>query len=190
MKVLIKRNEQQFGPYPAAALVLYLTQGTLLPRDLAKLDTEPDTQWRTLDQLMKQYSLYAKSTTGSHARKILNDLTSFDFRLIFPWKDIRSGKLFRNSRVWLVGGVGMVPIITVCLGPSIALIYWCLALYFAALWSIFLFEMFRTSESRLKTAAGCFFATALIGIPVMLAVMSVPPLAGLQRLAIIRTYVG
>lgn len=183
MNVLIMRNEQRFGPYPAAALVLYLEQGKLLPRDLARLDTEPDSQWRTLDRLMYQHGLHGKSAAGSPATRLLNDLKSLDLRLILPWGDIRSGKLFRNSRVLLFGGVGMVPIITVCLGPSVTIIYWCLALYFAAVWAIFLFEMFRTSESRPKTATGCFFATALVAMPVLLAGQSLPPLAGLHRLA-------
>lgn len=183
MNVLIMRNGQRFGPYPEAALVLYLEQGKLLPRDLAKGDTEPDTQWRTLDRLMRQHGLHTPWSAVSAARQMLDDLRSLDHRLILPWRDVRAGGLLRSPRVLLFGGVGMVPIIAVCLGPSATAVYWCLALYFAVVWAIFLFEMFRTSESRPKTAAGCFLATGLLGMPILLVGYVVLPVTWLRRLA-------
>src|SRR5437899_2106461 len=106
MRVLIKRNEQTFGPYPAATVQLYLEQGSLLPLDLARLDAETDADWRTLAQLMKQHKIDSPVLSSAlRPANVLADIRSLDWRLLFPWADIRSGRWLKDKRVLMFVGV-------------------------------------------------------------------------------------
>ena len=184
MRVLIKRNEQTFGPYPTSALQLYLENGSLLPLDLARLETEPDTQWRSLAQLMRQHGIDSPVLSGaSRPAQVLDQLRSLDPGLLFPWRDLRSGRWLKDQRVLMFVSVGMLPVLLVCLSPSVEVVYWCIGLYFAAVWAMFFYQMFRTPEVSPKTAALCFVATSLGAIPAVLVVQQVPPFSLLYGIA-------
>ena len=184
MQVSIKRNNQKFGPYPATTIQLYLEQGSLLPHDLARLDTESDTDWRPLSKLMRQHNIASPVLSGLYRpSRVLEELRSFDFRLLFPWIDIRSGRWLKDRRVLLFVGVGMLPVVLISIGPSVALVYWCISLYFAAIWAMYFYQMFRTPEVSPKTAAICFGVTGAVAIPVLLVLQQLPPMSFLYEMA-------
>ena len=184
MRVEIKRNGQTFGPYPVAGLQLYLEQGTLLPQDLARLETESDSEWRTLAKLMRQQKIDSPVlSAGRRASDLWGDLRSLDLKLLFPWGDIRSGRWLKDKRVLLFACVGMLPIVVVSLQPSINLIYWCLSLYFAAIWALYFYQMFRTPEVDPRIALLCFGVTSVVAIPLLLLAMRLPPLSILYGMA-------
>lgn len=184
MKILIRRNAQDFGPYTPSVAQLYLEQGKLLPTDLARLETEPDTQWRSLAKLMRQHGIDSPVLSGAYRpAKILADLKGLDRRLLWPWHDIRSGRWLRDRRVLTFVGIGMLPILVVCLAPGAAIVYWGIAFYFAALWALFLFQLFRTQETQPRVALACFLTTSLIAIPLLLVIQGLPPLSLLHALA-------
>ena len=61
--------------------------------------------------------------------------------------------------------------------------YWCLALYFAAIWALYFFQMFRTPEVNAKTAVIGFAATIFVGMPCILLAQFIPPLNFLHEMA-------
>lgn len=184
MLILVMRNEQTFGPYQVSALQLYIEQGTILPLDLARLDTESDADWRPLSKLMRQHNITSPLlSAGLRPTDLFNDLRSLDPRLLFPWRDIRSGRWLRDRRVLLFAGVGMLPIVAVSIRPSVGLVYWCLSSYFAAIWALYFYQMFRTPEVDPKTAALCFGLTAAVAIPLLMLMQGLPPLSLLYAMA-------
>ena len=184
MRVFIKRNEQTFGPYPPPTLQLYLEQGSILPQDLAKLDSEPDTAWRPLGKLMRQHQIVSPMLSGTFdPARVLGEIRSFQIEFLFPWKDIQSGKWLKDHRVLSFVAVGMLPVVFVSLSPSKTAVYWCLALYFASIWSMYFYQMFRTPEVNVKTALICFAATIFAGMPIVLIVQQIPPMSFLYAMA-------
>ena len=184
MRVFIKRNEQTFGPYPPPTLQLYLEQGSILPQDLAKLDSEPDTAWRPLGKLMRQHQIVSPMLSGTFdPARVLGEIRSFQIEFLFPWKDIQSGKWLKDHRVLSFVAVGMLPVVFVSLSPSKTAVYWCLALYFASIWSMYFYQMFRTPEVNVKTALICFAATIFAGMPIVLIVQQSPPMSFLYAMA-------
>jgi RsiW-degrading membrane proteinase PrsW (M82 family) len=184
MKILIRRNAQDFGPYTPSAVQLYLEQGKIRPLDLARLETESDADWRSLAKLMRQHGIASPVLSDAYRpAKILADLRGLDLRLLWPWHDIRSGRWLRDRRVLTFVGIGMLPILMVCLAPGVTVVYWGIAFYFAALWALFLFQLFRTQETQPRVAVACFLATSLVAIPVLLFIQRIPPLSLLHAMA-------
>lgn len=182
MKILIKRNDQEFGPYPVDGLLQYLEQGQVLPLDLARLDTDPDTSWRPLPQLMKQHGIDSP-VLARNVGTLWEDLRSLDWKLLFPWQEIRSGKWLQDKRTLFFMAVGLLPICVLLLGLPVVALRWCIAMYFAVIWSMFFFQTFHTPQIQAKTAVSCFFVTGLIAIPLLLLFVKLPIIGDIHHLS-------
>lgn len=61
--------------------------------------------------------------------------------------------------------------------------YWLIALYFSGLWSVFLYYLFRTTQTESKLCILCFFFTGFIAITGLTLMQTVPPWTWLYAMA-------
>lgn len=54
MKIIIQRNQHDFGPYSVAAVQQYLSQSSLLPHDLARDAAAPNASFVPLSQFLSR----------------------------------------------------------------------------------------------------------------------------------------
>lgn len=178
MKIIIQRANQDFGPYPLAVVEKYLAQGSLLPHDLAREAGTPPTGSVPLSRLLARAGI-KNPIAGNPLALALQNLKSFDLRLLFPWTTIRSLAWLNDKRLMYFAGVGLAPIvglsIATWLTDSVSLAYWMIALYFSVLWAMFFYFLFRTPQVVARTCVISFSFTAVVSISVLLFLYRLPP---------------
>ena len=98
MKIIIQRNQQDFGPYSLAAVQQYPSQGSLLPSDLAREFGASVASLVPLSQLLARAGVASSSQgSGNPFQLALQNLKSFDTRLIFPCATISSFSWFNAT---------------------------------------------------------------------------------------------
>lgn len=184
VKVIIQRNQQDFGPYPLTLVQQYLSQGSLLPHDLAREDGASGGALVPLSQLLARAGVSSVSSGGGNPFQLaLQNLKSFDKRLIFPWATISSFSWFRDRRLIYLAAVGLGPAVALTLAPGVWAGYWAVALYFSAIWAMFFYYLFKTPQMRPRLCTLCFFFTGVVSISVLLLIQQIPPWTILFALA-------
>lgn len=178
MNILVQRSGQQFGPYPEQLARQYLTTGQLFPQDLAKDATATGAGWIALDKLL---NIQAPPNTNSSniiqniAGKTLQDLKSFDLRLVLPWREISSLRWVQDRKLIYLALIGLAPATVIAITGGAFLGYWAIAFYFSALWAVFFYYLFKTPQVKSQLCFLCFFFTGIISISVLLVVQQIPP---------------
>jgi protease PrsW len=136
MRIIVQRNGQTYGPYTAQVASQYLLSGSLMPQDLARDDSVANSSWMPLSKILFVSGVQLPSSDRGFMGKSLQDLRSFDRKLIFPLAEIKSFRWMRDRRLINLAFVGLAPAVALSLfGDSMA--YWAIALYFSGLWSLF-----------------------------------------------------
>jgi len=176
MKIIIQRNQQDFGSYPLHLVQQYLSQGSLLPHDLAREEGASSASFVPLSQLLARAGVASVSQgSGNPFQLALQNLKSFDTRLIFPWATISSLNWFRDRRLIYLAAVGLGPALALALAPGVWAGYWAVALYFSAIWALFFYYLFKTQQMSPRLCALCFFFTGIVSISVLLLIQRIPP---------------
>ena len=184
MKIIIQRNQENFGPYPLSLVEQYLQQGTLLLHDLAREENASSAAFVPLSQLLANAGIVRPSLVAANPLSLaLQNLKSFDLRLLFPWQTISSFSWFTDRRLLYLAAVGLGPALALALAPGIWAGYWAVALYFSSLWAVFFYYLFKTNQVEPKICALCFFFTGLASIAVLLLLQQLPPWIFLYALA-------
>ena len=182
MKLIIHRANQDFGPYPLALVERYIDQGSLLPHDLARKEGEPVSACLPLAKLLVQCG-GAISPLGNPFQTALQDLKSFDPRLLFPWGTIRSLSWLKDRRLVYLASIGLAPAMGLTIAPGIWAGYWAVALYFSSLWALFFYYLFRTPQVTPRLCFLCFGFTAIVSISLLLVLNRVWPWSALMAMA-------
>ncbi len=176
MRIIVSRNKQDFGPYSLATAQQYLSQGTLLPHDLARDAAVPGAAPLPLEQFLVSHGMAAPSAgSGNPFSQAFQNLRSFDLKLLFPWSTISSSALFKDRRLVYLAAIGLGPAIALAIAPAAWVGYWALAIYFSVIWALFFYYLFKTPEMLPKTCVQCFLVTGFVSIPVLLLLPRIPP---------------
>ncbi|WP_395752960.1 PrsW family glutamic-type intramembrane protease [Prosthecobacter sp.] len=182
MNIIVQRANQDFGPYPISLIEQYIAQGSLLPHDLARKEGEPVSSSLPLGKLLAQCG-GMNPLAGNPFQAAIQNMKSFDIRLLFPWGTIRSLSWFNDRRLIYLATVGLAPAFALMLAPGIWAGYWAIALYFSALWALFFFYLFRTPQVQLRICFLCFGFTAIISISLLLMLHHIWPWNALIAMA-------
>ena len=156
------RNNQQFGLYSVDTLRQYVESGYLLLHDKAFEENNAG-QLQTIEYFLKQNHVKAKIP---HKGSLLAQIKDIGRELIFP-KDVLQHKAWASDkRLLLLALVGLVPLALLSLIGWLAnvfpfAVFYAVSLYFATIWGLFFFYLFRTSQVKTKTAIALFFLSQL-----------------------------
>lgn len=183
MKILVQRNGQVYGPYTEQVAGQYLGQGQLLPQDLAKDDALPGAAWEPLGKLLSGKVSPPPSPGQGVLGKSLQDLKSFDLRLVFPWHEIKSLRWTKDRKLIYLSIIGLAPATALAVSGAASMAYWAIALYFSSLWALFFYYLFKTPQVKAPICFLCFFFTGIISIAVLLVLHQIPPWSLLYPMA-------
>jgi len=183
MKILVERNGQVFGPYSELVAAQYLDQGQLMPQDLARDDAVTGSSWTALSKLIAGSGLPISASSPNVVGKALQDLRSFDIRLIFPWLEIKSLRWISDRKLLYLALIGLAPATALAIAGASSVAYWGIALYFSALWALFFYYLFKTPQVKTPLCFLCFFFTGIVSIAVLLVLQQIPPWSLLYPLA-------
>lgn len=182
--IIVRRGNKDYGPYPVAGVAHYLAQGSLYPHDLARDASNPSGVFLPLSQVLKQAGVaVSRSGGGSFLDRLIRQLKSLDFKLVFPWQEIKTLQFFKDRKLLYLAGVGLSPMVALALAPGNWAGYWLIAMYFSGLWSVFFYYLFRTPQIESRLCFLCFFFTGFIAVTVLMLVQTIPPWNVLYRMA-------
>lgn len=184
MRILVQRNGQEFGPYDLAQVQMFVSQGSLLPHDLAREENVPAGNYVPLSELMSKVAGGTRGAgIGNPFQRAIRDLKSMDLALLVPKNEIASLRWAKDRRLMYLAVVGLAPAIALTVAPGVWSAYWLLALYFSGLWSLFFYYLFKTSQFETKHCVLCFFFTGLVAVAGLLLIQSIPPWSYLYTMA-------
>lgn len=183
MKILVQRNGQVYGPYTEQVAAQYLSLGQLMPQDLAKDDSSAGSSWVALGKLLAGTGLAVSPVGPGVVGKTLQNLKSFDLRLVFPWNEITSLRWISDRKLIYLALIGLAPAAALAIAGAASVAYWAIALYFSALWALFFYYLFKTPQVKTPLCFLCFFFTGIISIAVLLVLQQIPPWSILYPLA-------
>lgn len=176
MRVIVSRNNRDFGPYTLTVVQQYLSQGVLLPHDLARDASSPSSSSVPLSQLLASQGVSVTFPgAGNPLQQAFQNLRSFDLALLFPWSTISSLAWFKDRRLVYLAVIGLGPAVALAVAPVAWVGYWALALYFSVIWALFFYYLFKTPEMAPRTCVICFAVTGFLSIPVLLVLQGIPP---------------
>jgi protease PrsW len=189
MRILVQRNGQIFGPYTEQVAVQYLSEGRLMPHDLAKDDATTGSTWTPLSKLLTSTTMPGVVPGLNVFGKSLQDLKSFDFRLFFPWREIKTFGWIKDRKLIYLAVVGLAPAAALAVAGAASMAYWAIALYFSGLWALFFYYLFKTPQVKTSICFICFFFTGIISIAVLLVLQQIPPWSFLYPLAVSSSFI-
>ena len=154
MGIYIIRNETDYGPYELTAVKQYVDEGKILLHDVAK-DASTGEEG-TVGSFLKRNSVKVKiKSKGS----FVEQLRAIGPQLILPIGLFKSRQWLSDKRLLVLALVGLGPGLLMLFPLHGFLVFYTVALYFAAIWGLFFFYFFKTSQVSLKTTLAVFFLT-------------------------------
>ena len=152
--IYILRNNQKYGPYNDSALVSYVNSGQLLLVDTLIDDTTGETT--TVRRYLKKHNIKVKV---QHGGSFANQLNKIGTELLVPKDAFKKKSIITDTRLILLGLVGLVPSILMFLPIGGFFVFYLVSLYFAIIWGLFFYYFFKTPQVSIKTTILVFFIT-------------------------------
>ena len=169
MKIVIIRNNQQYGPYDEQTVLSYVNSGQILLHDkaLAVGETTP----RTIKYYLKQANLKVHRQNKGN---VLSQIKAIGSELIFPRTTLFSKQFLLDQRFLILALVGLFPMLIMHIPLGGFFVFYGVSLYFSIIWGLFFYDCFKTPQVTLKTTLSVFFITQLfvftawgLGIPML-----------------------
>lgn len=154
MAYYILRNEKEYGPYDLAVIRQYVEEGKILKHDKAKDASTGNTN--TVGYFLKANGVKCHiKSKGS----FVDQLRGIGSELILPVGLLRRRHWLSDKRLLLLALIGLGPSIIMLLPIGGFLVFYAVALYFSAIWGLFFYYFFKTSQVSIKVAIAVFFLT-------------------------------
>lgn len=150
------RNGREYGPYDETVVARYVEDGKLLKHDRARdaLTGEEATVGELLDRRGLHPTVRPRGTLGEQLRAIGSEF-------IFPKDDMAHRQWVEDKRLLVLAVVGLSLSALMLLPIGGYLVFYAVSLYFAVIWGLFFYYLFKTRQVRVKTTVSVFFLTQL-----------------------------
>lgn len=153
--IIITRNEHDYGPFDERVVAQYVEEGRLLLHDKAR-DAETGQEGIVKEFLLRKGIVPKIRNNGT-----LSEQLSYVGKFIYPKDDMRRHNLFEDKRMLMLAIVGLSLSFIMLLPIGGYLVFYVVSLYFATVWGLFFYYMFRTRQVSLSTTIYTFFLTQL-----------------------------
>ena len=154
--LIITRNDHDYGPFDEREVARYVEEGRLLLHDKAR-DADTGREGIVRDFLMAKGLRPHVRNNGTLGQQL--DYVGREF--IFPRESMRRTNLFEDKRMLILAVVGLSLSFIMMMPVGGYLAFYVVSLYFATIWGMFFYYMFRTRQVNLKTTVSTFFLTQL-----------------------------
>ncbi|MGJ3252098.1 MAG: PrsW family intramembrane metalloprotease [Elainellaceae cyanobacterium] len=122
-----------------------------------------------------------RSQSSPEPPDFLQNLKTFQFSSVFPYRDVLKSELYRHPTVKLLLFLGLFPLIVNLIndGTNVGRIAWLLGIYYASIWGFVLFNLIKPVQVSWGDTLKCVLFTAFIGIPLLIIFQQVPILSPL-----------
>lgn len=154
--IIITRNDHDYGPFDERVVARYVEEGRLLLHDKAR-DAETGEPGIVKEFLLRKGLNPRIRNNGTLSQQLGYVGSEF----LFPKDDMRRHNLFEDKRLLTLAVVGLSLSFIMMLPIGGYLVFYIVSLYFATIWGLFFYYMFKTRQVTLKTTISTFFLTQL-----------------------------
>lgn len=176
-KIFVMREGSVFGPYSLAVVLSYFKQGLLLEHDFAFDADQTTADARPLALIAWERGV---SFGGLFEFRSFVSLVVHNHALLLPVRYLSSRQWLKDKRTVSLMVIGCTPLVLIVLNSKMVG-YVGLAAYFSALWGMFFFSVFKTSQSVARDAIRVFIQTPLLASVLISIARYVPPLETLYE---------
>ena len=150
--IYIIRNNKDYGPYDETTLLSYVNSGQILLHDQAR--DANSTEMNTVGFFLKKYGLKPNIV---HAGNLVYQLKQIGSELIIPKDSFVNRKWLSDKKLLTLAAVGLFPTLLMTIPVGTYGIFYAISLYFACIWGVFFYYLFKTVQVSLKTTISVFF---------------------------------
>lgn len=150
--IYIRRNNHDFGPYDLGTIQSYVNNGQVLLCDEARDSSTGEEN--SVKYFLKKAGIKTQVVNKGNIVSQLKDIGS---ELIIPKNTIVSGQWIKDKSLLALACVGLLPLLLGLAPFGEWGMFYLISLYFAAIWGVFFYYLFKTSQVSLKTTLTVFF---------------------------------
>ncbi len=154
--IYVIRNDHEYGPYGEDVVARYVEDGKLLMHDRAR-DAETGEEG-TVAQFLERRGLEPHVRDSGTLRQQLRAIGS---EFIFPREDMTRHSWMQDKHLLVLAVVGLSLSVLMLLPVGGYLVFYAVSLYFAVIWGLFFYYLFRTRQVNVRTTVSVFFLTQL-----------------------------
>lgn len=155
----IVRNGRQFGPFDMNTLVDMVQNGKVLMQD-AVIDDSYSYSIGNGESNECVRDLFKRNRMSVSVKNHVNPFKNFKTlfsSVIFNSKIFNKQEIKADQRLLLLGMVGLIPMVTMYVNIANFISFYAISLYFASIWGLFFYYMFKTKQVDRKTTIRIFF---------------------------------
>lgn len=157
MGIYIVRNNQDYGPYDVNTLLSYVKGGQILKCDKARDAVSGEIN--SVGYFLKKSGNKVK--VDRH-KGLITQLKNIGSELIIPKSSFTKKQLLSDKRLLTLALIGLVPSMITLVSIGGFMTFYLISLYFAAIWGLFFYYLFKTPQVDVKTTLITFFATQIV----------------------------
>lgn len=154
--IYVIRNDREYGPYPEIVVANYVADGKLLMHDKAR-DAATGEEG-TVEDFLQRQGLKPRVRDKGTLREQLQAIGS---EFIFPREDMTRRSWMQDKHLMVLAIVGLSLSVLMLLPVGGYLVFYAVSLYFAVVWGLFFYYLFRTRQVNVRTTVSVFFLTQL-----------------------------
>lgn len=154
--IYVIRNDHEYGPYWEEVVAGYVEVGKLLMHDRAR-DAETGEE-ATVEEFLERRGLRPRVRDKG---TISQQLQAIGAEFIFPREDMTRRSWMQDKRLMVLAVVGLSLSVLMLLPVGGYLVFYAVSLYFAVIWGLFFYYLFRTRQVRVRTTVSVFFLTQI-----------------------------
>lgn len=154
--IIITRNNHDYGPFDETVVARYVEDGQLLMHDKAR-DAATGKEGIVKDFLLARGIRPRIRNSGTLGQQ----LNYVGREFIYPKDEMKRHNLLEDKRLLVLAIVGLSLSFIMMLPIGGYLVFYVVSLYFATVWGMFFYYMFRTRQVKLKTTITTFFLTQI-----------------------------
>lgn len=154
----IVRNNQPFGPYSIDVLAQYVGAGQILKCDTAYEENQPKIV-KTVGYFLKKEHRKVKVP---HKGNVLAQLKDIGRELILPKNMTSKHHWIADKRLLVLAIIGLTPLLMLPLIQTVEvdfITFYAISLYFATIWGVFFYYLFKTPQVTARRTIEIFFIT-------------------------------
>ena len=170
MGIYIVRNNQDYGPYDYATIVSYVKNGQILKCDKAR-----DSISGEINSVGYFLRKSGHNVKVDRHKGLVSQLKNIGTELIIPKSSFTKSQLLSDKRLLTLALIGLVPSMIMLIPLGGFMTFYLISLYFAVIWGLFFYYLFKTPQVDVKTTLITFFVTQFI-VFVLWVVLGLPSL--------------
>lgn len=158
----VVRNHQKFGPYELNHLADLVSRGNVILQDEAIDEDHLMPNGKENECVRDLFLRYGVNVSVRPAGGLIDQIRSLGSRIFISREAFNWQQLKQDKRLIMLAAVGLAPLVLGSVLQGGFLTFYTISLYFACVWGLFFYYLFRTAQVSAKLTLKLFFSVQVL----------------------------